>query len=496
MAGRSDMTVVIRTRGLLLRADVVGRETPRVTRWNKDWPEVAEAVAYALEEGDKPGKRVWVLDSEVWLGVVDLPAGAVAGQSDKDLAGPAAFEAEAVSDLSPAAAVTSVQRRRMVDRGDQFLVTQARRTDVTAVAKVVRGAGAKLAGLGHPSGLPAALQVTETEGVATGGSSESGWRRVEFWAESVVVAESVGGRAGLIPLGVGPHGDWRRTLAPVLRAAEPVAEDQTLVGPSVRVRGGTQWRESTAGEGTARWLAAGEDPADEDDGVPTWDLAEQASAEAFARGWAEHLAAVEPGAATMSPTLRPPKAQASRVPAVLVGVLAFALAVFAVYYVRDEAAHRLADVEAQLEIVQEERKKISERGDQVEREKASLRAKQRDIAELESRVERLTRDRSVSQVQRVVVDRRESLEAMMASLTRSSSDATMIRSIEHGSPRHEIEGMATSPEAATRLARDLSDQLDGIWRVSPAQIEPESGAGQVAWRFKIILEPARLGGLR
>lgn len=483
MASRPDMTVVIRMHGLLLRADVQAGGDPHITQWRQDWSDLSAAVAYALGEGGKPGKRFWVLDSEVWLGTVELPAGAVAGQSDKDLAGPAAYEAEAVSDLSPIEAVTSVQRRRMADQGDQFLVTQARRSEVAALGKLVRGAGAKLAGLGHPAGLATALQFDQHRG------QNDGWRRVEFWYESVVLVESVGGRLGLIPLGLGPRSDWRRALAPHLREGQPVSEDQTLIGPGVRVRGGTQWRESTAVDGTARWLAAGEDQADEDDGVPTWDLADDASAERFAQAWAKQLEAIKPGDSAMTPTLRPPKAPASRWPAAMVGVIALALAVFAVVSLREQASHRIAELQEQIQHETQEQQVVSDRRKQVDQLQTDLRKKQKVVSGLESQIEKLRRQRASSQATRGDTDRRAALSAMMASLTSSNSEAIMIQSIEHGSPRHEILGMAISPEAATRLARDLSETLRGQWTVSPAQIEPETSGRQVAWRFTITLEP-------
>ncbi|MEM8550608.1 MAG: hypothetical protein AAGF10_07435, partial [Verrucomicrobiota bacterium] len=331
--------MIIRTQGLLLRADIGGRGDAHVQQWRRDWSDIAPAVAHALSEGGKPGRQVWVLDSEVWLGVVDLPAGAVAGQSDKALEGPAAYEAEALSDLSPTEAVTSVQRRRHVEHGDQFLVVQARRAEVAAVAKAIRAAGSRLAGLGHPAGLPEAMHLEPNTG------SVKAWRRVEFWYESIVLVESFGGNIGLFPLGMGPPSDWRRALTQLMRAGDAAEDDQTLLGPGVRVRGGTQWRESTAVEGTARWLAAGEDHADEDDGVPIWDLSDDATAQQFAEAWARKLLEVHPGSNTLIPTLRPPKAPASRWPAILVGTLALALAVFAVVAQREEASHRVAELQ-------------------------------------------------------------------------------------------------------------------------------------------------------
>lgn len=480
MPSRPDMTVVIRTPGLLLRADSGGRGKPTVTLWRQDWSSLSPALAHALAEGDRPGKRVWVLDSEVWLGVIDLPAAAVAGQSDKDLAGPAAYEAEAFSDLAPAEAVTAVQRRRMTDQGDQFLVAQVRRREVAALAKVVRSAGAKLAGLGHPAGLPEALRLDQHS------ESHGGWRRVEFWSGAVVLVEFVAGRIGLIPLGVGPHSDWRRSLAPHLRTGESVVEDQTLVGPSVRVRGGTQWRESTTVEGTARWLAAGSGPVDEDDGVPVWDLSDDPSAERFAQAWAQRLVSISPGSSEMTPTLRPPKAPASRWPAALVGVLALGLAIFGVVTLRGQSSHQLADLKEQLEHVQGDQKVVVDARQSVDRDQANVRKKQKAIDDLERQLNKLKHDQASSDS--ASVDRRLAMSAMMAALGDTNSESTVIQSIEHDSPRHEIKGTSASPAAAATLAHRLSEQLRGHWIVYPAQVDPEMVGGRMIWRFGIVIE--------
>ncbi|MEM9108751.1 MAG: hypothetical protein AAGC72_01880 [Planctomycetota bacterium] len=485
MPSRPDMTVLIRTPGLLLRADVGSGGEPKVLKWRQDWPDIATAAAHAFSDGGKPGKKVWVMDSDVWLGTVDLPAGAVAGQSDKDLIGPAAYEAEALSDLSPMEAVTCVQRRRHHEHGDQFIVTQVRRRAIIALAKAVRSAGAKLAGLGHPAGLPEALKFDHHVG------AEGGWRRVEFWYDAIVMVDSVGGRLGLVPLGLGPRSDWRRALTPLLRAGDAVAEDQTLIGPGVRVRGGTQWRESTAVEGTARWLAAGEEQeADEDDGVPTWDLADDRSAERFARSWADQLASIQPGDATIAPTLRPPKAPASRWPAVLVGVLALGLSVYAVVYQRELAKDQIAELQQAIDHENEERQFVADRRKEANQLTNDLRNKEEEVTRLEGEIEKLQRERTAKQATTVTIDRRLALSALMDSLTSANSDAIMIQSIEHGSPRHEITGMATAPEAATLLARQLSNELRGEWSVSPAEIEAEARELQVVWRFTITLEPA------
>ncbi|MCG8508326.1 MAG: hypothetical protein MI741_03775, partial [Rhodospirillales bacterium] len=67
MPSRADMTAVIRTQGLLARADVRDRGEPTVQLWRNNWPDLGAAVKHALTKGGSVGRRVWVLDSGVWL---------------------------------------------------------------------------------------------------------------------------------------------------------------------------------------------------------------------------------------------------------------------------------------------------------------------------------------------------------------------------------------------------------------------------------------------
>ena len=478
MAPRPDLTVVLRTRGVLLRADFRRGGEPQVARWRNLPMDAGPAVTHALREGGRAAKRVWVLDSEVWLGEVGLSGSAVAGLSDKELASPAAFEAEAVSDLQPAEAVTAVQRRRMAQADDQFLVAQAPRADVAAIAKAVRGGGSKLAGISHPAGLPEARDVGDE---ASMGNGHNGWRRVEFWSDSVVLTESNAGRTSLTPLGISPGSEWRRALEPHLRGGEPTPEDHTLIEPGARIRGGPSWRETVAVNGSARWMAAGEEEEDEEDGVAVVNLADDAAADDFAAAWARRLATAEPAAESATPTLRPPKAPAARWPAVVVGLLLLALSVLVVMQQRTDAAARLADLQAQMTSAQGSTQKVSDRQRDARQAKAELEAKKKVVDGLEKDVEKRLRELTPSQP--LPTDRRAAISQLMGVLTAFASEDLVIQSIERRGSRHEIKGMATSPGAASRLARGLNHGLGDAWWVSPAQNDPEPGPARVVWRY-------------
>ncbi|MEM9386640.1 MAG: hypothetical protein AAGA68_16395 [Pseudomonadota bacterium] len=481
MTSRPDITVVIRTEGLLLRADQ-GSEARPVQRWRRSWPDLPAALTHALSDGAGPvGRRVWVLDSGVWFGAIELSSGAVAGLSDKDLIEPAAYEAEALSDIKPADAVTEVQRRRMADLGDSFLVAQVKRSDMIAVTKAVRGARSRLAGISHPAGLAEALAPASPAIMEPDGS----WRRLEFWSDSVVLVECVAGAVTLIPLGAVPQSDWRRALAPYLRGAEPVGQEQTLIEGAVKVRGGHQWRETTSPDNSAaRWLA--EDGVDDEDtGLPTWRLGDDDAATQFAAAWARCLAAEGASRTEGGPVLRPPSAQTERWTAVAVGVVVFLLALSTVLLQRSQGQEQYTVLQAQLDHAQGQQQVVTDRRARLRTLSSEVRSRERAVQALEQELDRFSRDWRTT----AGVDRRVALAALMEAVGQLVDEDIVIRSLEHRMPWQSISGVASTPEAASRLASNLSRMLSTHWRVNPAQIEPKAGSGGVVWEFSILMEP-------
>lgn len=488
MAARPDLTVVIRTPELLLRADVRRGGEPRISRWRGLALDPAAAVKHALGEGGRAGKRVWVLDSGVWLGDVGLSGSAVAGLTDKELAGPAAFEAEGVSDLRPDEATTAVQRRRMVEQEDQFLVAQARRSDLVAVAKAVKGVGSRLAGMRHPAGLPSSLEGTESTaggGAAAGGAA---WRRVEFWSDSIVLAEHRAGRVMLQPLGVGPGSEWRRVLDGLLRGSEPTELDHTLLAPGVKVRGGADWGERPAESETARWLAAVEDVADDASATEVLvDLAEDDAADRFAAAWAAALAAEEGPDGGPSPTLSPPKAPAARWPAVLAGLVAVAGAGVTVLEQREAEQEAVRRLERRLEVAQGDDRSLAALGKDASAAKKELRAQEGVLKELEEDIARASRKDGPEPIPRP--DRRPALAALISALTASSSGQLVIESINDEGDRHAIQGRALTSGAASGLAGELDRRLRSTWIVYPARIEAVGEGDRALWSFTIGASP-------
>ncbi|MEM9882009.1 MAG: hypothetical protein AAF800_03720 [Planctomycetota bacterium] len=486
MASRPQITIVMHTRGWTARADVAEGGLPRTQVWRDAPPELAEAVGVVLKEGGAIGRRVWVLDSGLWLGLVEMSAAAVANLSDAELAGPAAYEAETAGGLSATAAVTGVRRSRVPEYQDQFLVAQYPRDRLAAVKQAVKSAGGKLAGVGHPGGLPQALLDGGERDVLAGD-----WRRVEFWADEVVLVQRTRGRDQVIPLGMPPRGGWRASLSPHLRE-EPVAPlEQTLVEPGVKPRDGTQWRDPLGAGPAARWLNAGEEEDGSSDGPELWRLEEPATAEHFVAAWARRLSAEPSLEAFPVPWVKPPKAPAARWPAVAAGVLALLLVAGVLGLQWVQASERVAELTEEIESRQEEARMIADLEKKAKESKQAVQRETREIADLEAQLARVmeARDRDETGAPRVA-DLRGPLAELMGSLSRLAGGELMVESITPGSPRHEVAGLSASPESASRLARRLSRELSAGWSVSPARIEPVLTADDPHWRFTIMLDPA------
>ncbi|MEN1727937.1 MAG: hypothetical protein AAGJ52_05810 [Pseudomonadota bacterium] len=482
MATRPDLTLVIRTQDLLLRADQGAGDLP-VQLWRRSWGDLPSAVTHALSEGGPSAKRVWVLDSELWLGSVELASGAVVGLSDAELSDPAAFEAEALSEISPEEAITAVQRRRQVDAEDDFLVVQATKAQVGALDKAIRGARGRLAGLGHPAGFPRALFSDSS----SNDRNEESWRRVEFWANAVVLAQSVQGVIGLFPLTAVPEGDWRRVLAPYLRRGEATLFEETLIESDVQVRGGASWQDLLADEVGSRWLTS--DDAEQEDAPDsaTLNLGDDGAAKSFAAAWLQALTELDSPGDSITPALRAPKTALDRWPAVAAGVAALILALTLVIVQRGQGQDRFDALETQLNFAQSEQQIVEDRRDQLGTNRTEVRSLERTIQSLEQELQQLiAQGRSQSLVG---TDRREALAEMMTAIGQRVSDDIVIQSVENRLPRHSINGLSSTPDAASRLASDLNRDLRGRWQVSPARIEPQAGGEGLVWQFSITLEP-------
>src|SRR5262249_55421328 len=104
MAKRAATTIVLITRQGLLRADFSrGPKIALAGGWQQprpDLPDLPALVDAALLQGPRPGKRVWVLSTDLWTQTLELATQKAAGIAPAELASALNFEAEALSGLN------------------------------------------------------------------------------------------------------------------------------------------------------------------------------------------------------------------------------------------------------------------------------------------------------------------------------------------------------------------------------------------------------------
>ena len=220
---RAATTILLITRQDVVRADFT-RSSQLLGMWDQarpDSPNLAGVVATALTMGPRPGKRVWVLTSDLWTQTLNLETGKTRDMATEDLASALNFEAEALSGLS---AFDSMIGYQPLPDDQGFWIVQIRAEEVANVAEVVQAAGSQLAGIGHPGGLPQALK-----------SSAGPWQRLELWPDAVIcLAEEEGSRPRLQVLNTDPQlGRWAADWQAWRTRPGMVRREEILVGPGV-----------------------------------------------------------------------------------------------------------------------------------------------------------------------------------------------------------------------------------------------------------------------
>lgn len=147
---------------------------------------LAESVRAALQLGGDAGRSVLVLTTDAWTQTVSLHRGQIADLSKSEVRQALAFEAEPFSGLSPLESLTGACECGARDGSASFWITQLARAEFDAVKRVVAERGGRLAGIGHPGGIPLPL---------TSVASGTAWRRVEGWDGAWLLVSCEDGRS-------------------------------------------------------------------------------------------------------------------------------------------------------------------------------------------------------------------------------------------------------------------------------------------------------------
>lgn len=449
MASRSKQTILVITRDLVTRADFrAGGWVRDVGLWQQarpaveDFPSLVEA---ALRLGPKRVGRVWVLSSEIWTQTISLPIETVAGLAGDELNRSLAFEAEPLSGIG--AFDSHVAHVELPGEGDQrrFWLTQILASHLDQIEYIVEQAGGRLAGVGHPSGLPRPM----TPAAARAGT----WRRVELWPDAVIYLYAATGHPLVVHvLNTDPKGDrWRADVDRRLGAVPASAAQETLCG-------------------TAAVAIA------EMDAEQVVNLCDQLQLEEWLRAWAEQLSE----SVSETPLVRPPKRPLStgrrRAMAILLGLLALLFCVGHYLLIQKERQTAMAKTEKLLE----PKTQLDALNKQFEEQAEKRQALQEQVD---------TRRNDLRRCEAVLYAQRQRFARLLRVLAEHGGDGLLVRKIDGSGDEVAVNGVCLRPELANGLAVALDKAVGSLgWEVEPPDKEAQSlRVDGSPWTFEIRL---------
>ena len=214
-----------------MRLEITSQERP-------ESPDLAAVLDAAAAAGQPPGRTAFVLATDFWVQMLDLPAGRVRGLSDADVTQVLNFEAEVLSGLPAFEASAAAAALPSAGADRRYWLLQVRTGDRDRAAAVLRGHGSRLGGLLHPAGLPRGLGDAAFAGA------------VELWPDAAVAVRPAAGGVEVVVSNADPvTGRWRSEL-PDADGAE------ILTGPGVPPPPGTEPTRLDKLETLAAWFAA------------------------------------------------------------------------------------------------------------------------------------------------------------------------------------------------------------------------------------------------
>jgi hypothetical protein len=442
MATRPAATILLLTRHMIARADFA-RDQSLQRLWSQgrpdvqDWPALVE-IALAL--GPKPGGRTYVLCSDLWTQTLALPNIAKMGMPADELAAALNFEAEALSGQS---AFESSVAAHALPAGNSYWIVQPRTADLAHADQMIHHAGSRLAGLGHPGGLPFCLNTAE---------KPASWARIEFWPDAVLLLR--GDALG-------------KTLVQVVNADPQTGRWKAAWEAWRQEAGGVQWQEALIGPGvvaTAPNLAN------------TTTLDREAALTSWLSSWAKQL----DGKTVAVPMLRPPKKPMSAGVryAISVGLaVAVLLCCGSVHYALDSAVKRDG---AELKRFQDQGKKLADLQKQVEDHKT----KQKELEKEKDHLEK---------TMKVLAMHRQRLARFMTTLKELYPEHLYVEKIEVESGEPRLRGHCMQPELADQFANKIAAALlEQGWEVQTSdKAALKRAANGAPWSFDIQLKSAK-----
>jgi hypothetical protein len=442
MATRPAMTILLLTRHMIARADFARDHTLRKL-WSQPRPDVQEwptLVEIALALGPKPGAKTYVLCSDLWTQTLSLPNIAKMGMAADELAGALNFEAESLSGQSAFESSVAVQA---LPAGNGYWIVQPRTADFEQADHIVHHAGSRLAGLGHPGGLPICLSGTD---------KPSTWSRIEFWPDAVLLLRGEAqGQTSVQVLNADPQtGRWKAEWDAWRQLAGGTQAQEALIGPGVIV--------------TAPNLAN------------SITLDSEARLSSWLTQWAKQLGEKAPGLPLLRPAKKPLSAGMRRTIAVGLAVLVLSCCAAFHYWLDESVGHS----SAQLKHIQDQGKQLADLQKKVEEQKSKQKDIQRDKDNLEKSM-------------RVLATHRQRLARFMATLFELYPQELYVEKIEVEAGEPRLRGHCLQPELADQFANKIASALlEHGWEVqSSNKVALKKAENGAPWSFDIQFKSAK-----
>lgn len=455
-------TILLITRDRLTRADFRSGRESRLLELTQDFaPPVADfpaLVEAALRLSKRRPGRVWLLSTEVWTQTLALASESVAGLSQTELAKALAFEAEPFSGVSGLQSVC--QCVELTGRRNErlFWLVLLPSGQLEQVDYVVQAAGGRLAGVGHPGGMPREMSADASPSPAVGPSLRgTSWTRVELWPGAVFCVRGDGGGSPSVR---------------VINADPKPGRWQAEVD---------RWRaEAPAAAGHRALLATAAVALEEVQADTVTRLEDAHALEPFLTTWSVQLEAREPPVPLLVPPKRPASPAARRATAAVLALVAVAVCVG--HYLWSE--HMIRDLSVEIA-------RLKQPADELSRIQKELETEQKRRKELQAESDKLAAD--VGQCRLVRSSLRQRVVTLLTELARGAAEDTIIRKIMASSNGVVVHGTCLDPNGADALFGSLARALEPLgWRVQlprkqAQELLPDGGP----WLFELHIEESQ-----
>ena len=448
MFSRPDISILLVSDTIVLRADFVGTRKPRLANtWQRDVDvEASLPIAVDIALGFEPriGRTVLVLATSVWTQLVSVPKMSITGMALDELRQALKFEVETLSGIEVDDAALAVAKTRQIDDQQQFLVSELSDSELRAVVEQISERGGRVIRVGHPVGCPnfhGGLVPRQEDGCND---------RLEFWP-NLVCRISRGGEA-----------------------PQAVSQSDTRGTRWVNDLG---WSDLSEIEKDAVVVAA--------PGVPVPDslttkrvlsLSDDATMESWLAGWAKVAMSRDP----QTPLLEVPKPSRNRHWRTAAATLAAAAVAALCYWHWDHT-------NLEIDRISRESKQLEQPGREQKRLNAELNSLLAEKNKLE--IESASLRDNVEDVEFLLSVQNHRFDQLLRMLLKLRTDDMVINKIEPNQFGLAVSGVSLYGQSAPLLASQLRNAAVPLgWQVNPPTQEGDNQMTSGGpWKFEMVL---------